>query len=224
MADVRSRHWGVVVAAASAVLGCSGDSSGAGGGGVTSSGQTLSCASPACCVPLNIDVSKIIVYQADSAIQISVILESPAASTDAWDASVDVSLSWGPRVTCTTAVSSFDQRFFTLACPSLPLDGAPACDSTFTLALSPRTSTYADSVGTQIRCAGKAGARIEFPLLMKCPVCASLSTPAGGEPCEFPGGRCDYSAYLPNGGSGRLPCDCGLNSASGNRTWSCAIP
>jgi hypothetical protein len=208
-------------AVAATVLGCSSDS--AGPGGVVTDGQVLSCKAPACCLPLDINLNKVIVDRANSQISIDVILDVPAPITVAWNASVEVSLSWGPSVTCTTAVSSYDQRFFSLSCPSVPLDGAPQCDSTFTLALRPSSSTYADSAGTQVLCAGKAGARVQYSVAMKCPTCPYISG-SGSEPCDYPNATCNYSAYMQNGTFGTLPCTCNLNGVTGDRRWSCAIP
>lgn len=223
MAHVRRAHGRVFlwVAIAVTVPGC--NSSSSSGDGIETSGQVLRCTAPACCLPLDINLSKIIVHRVYSQIFVSVILESPATITVAWNPSVEVSLPWGPLVTCTNPVSSYDQRFFQLSCPPVSLDGAPACDATFTFALRPTSSTYADSAGKQILCAGSPGAPVEVVLPMTCPTCPTISG-SGSEPCSYPNATCNYSAYMGNGTFGSLPCNCSLNSVYGDRRWTCALP
>ena len=198
-----------------------GGDAGAGGGGATT-GQTLSCAAPECCVPLDVNPDKIIVYQSGGQIGIDIILDVPATSTGAWDTSVDVSLSWGPSVTCTKAISISSETYVVLTCPFVPLDGAPACDSTFTLTLRPRSSTFADTPGTQAICVGTAGARLDLPVRLTCPVCPDLSQSSNFQLCDFPNATCNYPAYFPNGNPAQIPCRCIVYY--GVRAWSCSVP
>jgi len=224
MAHVGWVNWNLVLlsAFASAALGCSDGSAGPSNTGVVVSEQKLSCAAPACCQPMDIDAKKIIVYQANGAIGLDIILNLPEALSNPWSASVEVSLSWGGSVTCTTTVSDHSQKFVALACPSLQVAGAPACDSTVTLGLHPTTSTYADVAGTQAVCTGKPGALAEFAVPLTCPTCPVISG-SGFDPCYFPNATCYYSAYTPSG-SATLPCRCDMNGVDGDRRWSCAVP
>ena len=209
-------------ALANTILGCSASSLSADDAGAISE-KTLACAAPACCVPVNIDPNKIVVYQLDGAIGIEIVLDVPAPSSAAWSASVDVALSWGVSVTCTSLIATKPSNFVTLICPSVRLDYTPACDSALTLELRPRTATYADTAGTQVVCAGQQGAPVRFAATVACPTCPYLSESSNFQPCDFPNMTCFYSAVASNGTSGSLPCSCGANAVDGSFRWSCMV-
>lgn len=209
-------------ALASTILGCSGSSPSSDDAGAIS-GETLGCAAPACCVPVDIDPKKIVVYQSGGEIGIEIVLDVPVPSSDAWSASVDVALSWGVSITCTTAVASKPSNSVTLVCPTVRLDYTPACDSALTLELRPRSSTFADTAGTQVVCAGQQGAPVRFAATVACPTCPSLSEGSNFQPCDFPYMTCFYGATASNGAYGSLPCSCGANAVDGSFRWSCAV-
>jgi hypothetical protein len=177
---------------------------------------------PACCFPLKIDPSRIVVYQTADKISIDVILETSA--TSAWNAGADVFFSWGASVTCSTDIYSADRTFVALNCPSVALDGAPPCGSTLTLGLRPYAATFSDTTGSHALCEGSPSARIDFQIPLTCPACPFLSSALNYQPCNFPQATCNYSAYLPSGATVQLPCNCALNDVFGDRRWSCAVP
>jgi hypothetical protein len=203
--------------------GSAGSGGGYGGGGDGgSSGQPLTCTTPACCFPLKVDPKRIIVYQTADKISIDVILE--ASATSPWNAGVDVFFSWGASVTCSTSIYTADRKFIAFNCPSVALDGAPPCGSMFTLGLSPYAATYSDSTGTQVLCEGKPGARVDFQVPLTCPTCSNLSSTSNYQPCSFPKATCNYPAYTSTGATAQLPCNCSVNDVYGDRRWSCAVP
>jgi hypothetical protein len=224
MAGLGRMHGRAVLwsALASTILGCSGSSPASDDAGAISE-ETLSCAAPSCCVPVDIDSYQIIVYQSGGEIGIMIGLDVPVPSSDAWSASVDVALSWGVSISCTATIASKPSNFVTLVCPTVRLDYTPACDSALTLELRPRTSTYADTAGTQVVCAGQQGAPLRFAATVACPTCPSLSESSNFQPCDFPYMTCFYGATASNGTSGSLPCECIPNDACGHSSWSCAV-
>ena len=207
---------------ASTILGCSGGPPSSDDAG-TNSEKTLSCTAPSCCVPVDIDPNKIVVYQLGGGIGIEIVLDVPMPSSGAWSASVDVALSWGVSITCTAASATKPSNLVTLICPTVRLDDMPACDSALTLDLRPSTSTYADAAGTQVVCAGKQGAPVRFAATVACPTCPYLSESSNFQPCDFPNMTCSYSAVASNGTSGSLPCSCTPNEVYGDLRWSCAV-
>ncbi len=224
MARVKHTLWTLATYSvlAAAAPGCSGSSSPADDGGGISS-ETLSCTAPSCCVPVDINPSKITVYQLGGQIEVGIILDVPEASSNAWSASVDVSLSWGPSVTCTTEISNPAGNVRALVCPMVNLDNTPACDSALTLELHPHTSTYTDTTGTQVVCAGKQDTHVQFAATMQCPTCPNLSESSMFQACDFPNMTCYYSATASNGTTGQLPCNCTVNGVYGDLRWSCAV-
>jgi hypothetical protein len=226
MAQVRRRDGkrAVLCVLASAALGCGSGSARTIDAGRLPAGEKLQCAAPACCLPVDIDPSKLTVYQSGSDIGIDIILDLPAASADAWNASVGAVLSWGPSVTCTTSIADYAQSFVALTCPAVPTSGAPPCGASATLTLRPSTSTYADATGSQVLCGGKAAAPVEIPVTLTCPSCPALSESSLFQPCDFPQATCNYWATTSSGGTTQLPCTCDVNGVYGDRRWSCMVP
>jgi hypothetical protein len=200
--------------------GSGGGYGGSGDGG--SSGQPLTCTTPACCFPLKIDPTRLIVYQTADKISIDVILE--ASATSVWIAGVDVFFSWGASVTCSTSISTADRKFVAFNCPSVALVGAPACDAMVTVGLSPYAATYSDTTGAKVLCEGRPGARVDFQVPLTCPTCPYLSGGSNFQPCSFPKATCNYPAYTSSGTTAQLPCNCSVNDVYGDRRWSCAVP
>jgi len=185
-------------------------------------GEKLHCEPPGCCVPVDVDPDAITVYRSGGSIGIDIILALPSVSANAWAASLEASLSWGQSAACTTRIWEGYSTLVAVSCLSVPLDGAPACDSTATLTLLLGTSTYTDATGTQILCSGTPDVRVEIPVALVCPKCPY--NPATNEPCNLPDKICYYSASDSTGATHNLPCWCYVNSDRGDRRWSCAIP
>jgi hypothetical protein len=202
------------------LLGCSNDPSTT---GVTNLGPDgkYQCTAPDCCVPVDIYASKILVYQSNGHIELDIILGVPSAAAEAWLAEVEATLSWGASVTCTGTFSESSHGFVGMTCPTLALDGAPACDAAATLTLRPITSTTRDPSSKQLDCAGRGRGQVKIPVSLTCPSCPSGISPY--DQCHYPGATCDYSAMTSSSTWGRLPCSCQM-SEDGDYRWSCAIP
>ena len=203
---------------ASVALGCSSDTT----TGIVVSGSLLSCVAPACCLPVTIEADRVFLYQNYDTLRIEAVLGLPDAIPSPWSGEVEVSLPWGPSVTCASSVVDHPQRFIALDCPSVPFAGAPPCDSSVTVGLRPTTSTYAEADGTPPLCVGKPDGRVEFTVPIRCGTCPGI-TGWGYEPCYLPDEVCSYSAYTGTG-SAMLPCSCVLSHDDGSYRWRCAIP
>jgi len=180
------------------------------------------CVAPDCCVPLDIYASKIILHRRSDDIGLDIIVGVPSAANLRWTAEVEATLSWGAPVICTGTFSSSTQGFVGLSCPSLPLDGAPACGAMAGLRLRPATSTTQDPIGKQILCAGQGRSQVELPVPLTCPSCPSSIQPY--DPCDAPGGTCSYQALTSTNTWGSLPCFCQMSVGAGEWRWNCAVP
>lgn len=189
--------------------------------------QPLSCGTPSCCVPLAFDPSRVYVDRNSDGARMGMVLSLDALPSSWWEIDVDVLLPSGTSVACTTSPRApVDAKTVTLFCPTVALDALPACDSTITLELNPRSSTYPDSTGTHALCAGTGGRQIKVSVPVTCP--DGCGTPSNGRSCNVLGRTCNYTTMAYGGGGGTstasLPCSCLWNDLLNALAWSCAVP
>jgi hypothetical protein len=159
--------------------------------------------------------------------RMGMVLSLDALPSSWWEIDVEVLLPSGTSVACTSSPRApADAKTVTLFCPTVALDALPACDSTITLELNPRSSTYPDSTGTHALCAGTGGRQIRVSVPVTCP--DSCGTPSNGRSCNVLGRTCNYTMMAYGGGGGTstasLPCSCLWNDLLNALAWSCAVP
>jgi hypothetical protein len=188
----------------------------------------LTCNAPSCCVPIRVVPDRVYLSQLNSHGQISMILSVAGGTSSWWDANVEVLLPSGSSVTCDWARSrpSSDSDLVIVWCPAVGLDVMPSCNSTATVQLRLRSSTYRDGSASQSLCAGSYSRQISVPVQMNCDT--GCGSPSNGSFCNVFGQTCSYSTSAPGGNGGlvsvSLPCSCRWNDAYSRLAWSCAVP
>ena len=188
----------------------------------------LTCGAPSCCVPITVMPDRVYLSQLNSRGQIAMILGIAGRTSSWWDANVEVLLPSGSSVTCDWARSqpSSDSDVIIVWCPDVGLDVMPSCNSTATVQLRLRSSTYPDGSTSQSVCAGSYSSQISVPVQMNCDT--GCGSPGNGSSCNTFGQTCSYSATALGGNGGlvsvSLPCSCRWNDALNRLAWSCAIP
>jgi hypothetical protein len=106
-------------------------------------------------------------------------------------------------------------------CPAVGLDAMPSCNSTATVKLRLRSSTYPDGTASQSLCAGSYSRQISVPVHMNCDT--GCGAPSNGSSCNIYGQRCSYGTSAPGGNGGlvsvSLPCSCEWNNAYSSLAW-----
>lgn len=144
-----------------------------------------------------------------------------------WDMNVDLLLPSGTSVSCQSSLSppAPDSKTVTIFCPTVALDAMPACDTTMTIELRPRSSTYSDGNNSQALCAGTGGRQITLSVPVVCPTSCGYVSNYGS--CSVLGQTCDYTTMGWGGAGGTtvsLPCSCEWNESLDELAWSCAVP
>jgi hypothetical protein len=189
--------------------------------------EDLTCGKPSCCVPIAIDPSKVYVYRTSDGVRVGMVLNFGTPPSSWWDMNVDLLLPSG-TISCKSSLSppAPDSKTATVFCPTVALDSMPACDSTITLELRPRSSTYSESNNTQALCTGTDDRQIELSVPVICP--DSCGSPRNGSSCSVLGRTCDYTTMAYGGAGGTstvtLPCSCGWNENLNGLAWSCPVP
>jgi hypothetical protein len=188
----------------------------------------LTCGAPSCCVPITVVPDRVYLSQLDSGGRISMILTVAGGTSSWWDANVEVLLPSGSSVTCDLYRSrpSSDADHVVVYCPAVGLNIMPSCNSTATVQLRLRSSTYPDGTASESLCAGSYSRPISVPVHMNCDT--SCGWPSNGSSCNVLGQTCSYNTSAPGGNGGlvslSLPCSCRWNDVLNSPAWSCAIP
>ena len=186
--------------------------------------EDLACGNPSCCVPIAIDPSRVYVYRNADGGRVAMVLSFGTPPSSWWDMNVDLLLPSGTSVSCESSLSppAPDSKTVTIFCPTVALDAMPACDSTVTLELRPRSSTYPDSNNAQALCAGTGGRQINLSVPVICPGTCGYVSYAGS--CSVLGQTCSYSTMGWGGAGGTsvsLSCECDWNDNLNGLAWSC---
>jgi hypothetical protein len=198
-----------------------------GGNPPESGAGALTCDKPSCCVPLVIRPDRVYLYRSDDSLRIGMVLDLGARPSNWWDVSVQVVLASGTSVSCELSPSppAPEYKTVTVICPASVMDALPACDSTLTLELRPRSSTYPDNSGAPPLCTGIEGRSLKLNLPVVCP--NSCTSPSNGTACSIIGQRCSYSALAMGGNGGTttvlLPCTCAWSEILDRLAWSCVV-
>jgi hypothetical protein len=189
--------------------------------------EDLACGKPSCCVPITIDPSRVYVYRNSDGGRVSMVVNFGTPPSSWWDMNVDLLLPSGTSVSCQSSLSppAPDSKTVTIFCPTIALDAMPACDSTMTIELRPRSSTYSDGNNSQALCAGTGGRQITLSVPVVCPTSCGYVSNYGS--CSVLGQTCDYTTIGWGGAGGTtvsLPCSCEWNESLNELAWSCAVP
>jgi hypothetical protein len=189
--------------------------------------EDLTCGKPSCCVPITIDPSRVYVYRNSDGGRVVLVLNLGTPPSSWWDMNIDLLLPSGTSVSCESGLNSPapDSKTVTIFCPTVALDAMPACDSTITLELRPRSSTYPDSNNAQALCAGTEGRQLKLSVPVIC--ADSCGYPSNGGSCSILGQTCNYSTMGWGGAGGMmvtLPCSCSWNESLNRPAWSCLVP
>jgi hypothetical protein len=211
----------------SSLLGCGGDVSnsrsatamGTGGSG-GNAGQTSTIAS---CIDVSLSDANVNVYTGSALL----IVERTGAVDPNyfWSPVVTIAVPGGTSQACTASgVISSSSRFASVECPAL---SASACGSNVNVQVTLGANGYSYATGNTSPSCQSPEMTLTYTVPVKCPTCPSSWTSG---PCDVaPSTNCSYQGIGYNSGgvggypSVTLPCLCNFNSATGVRSWSCAI-
>jgi len=139
-----------------------------------------------------------------------------------WSPVVTIAVAGGtPRACTSSTMISSSSRFTIVECPGLSFG---ACGTNVAVQVTLGANGYSFATGSTSPACESSKMTLTYTVPVKCPTCPSSWTSG---PCDVaPGTSCSYQAFTYSVGgnsSVSLPCLCNFNSATGARTWSCAV-
>ena len=209
-----------ITGGSSGVTGGSSGVTGGSGAQSTSGGSGGQASTRASCIDVSLSEANVTAYTGSALLTVE---RTGAVDPNYfWSPVVTIAVAGGTPQACTSSsMISSSSRFTIVECPGLSFG---ACGTNVAVQVTLGANGYSFATGSTSPACESSKMTLTCTVPVKCPTCPSSWTSG---PCDVaPGTSCSYQAFTYSVGgnsSVSLPCLCNFNSATGARTWSCAV-